>query len=209
MIKVICFDLDGVFFSTDNNAFVENLSKRFSLEKKLVKEVLFERYIEEGRFKELTCGKIPQRVWWDYIFGNLNIEDLATKNDYLVELGRVRKINPEVASFIKKVRDAGYKTAVCSNNYKDNIDFLKKKFKLVRFFDIMVFSYEVGVLKPDKKIFQELIKRSLVKPNEIIYSDDKEINLKEARKLGIHTFHFQNFGQFKSELNNLGLELTP
>lgn len=207
MIKVICFDLDDVFFSTDNDAFVENFSKRFSLEKELVREVLFERYIKEGRFTELKCGKIPQRFWWDYVFENLKLKGIATKNDYLEELGKVRKVNPEVAQLIKRLRRSGYKTAVCSNNYQDNIEFLKKKFNLARFFNFMVFSYEVGVLKPDKKIFQELIRKSGVEPNEIVYSDDKEINLKEAKQLGILTFQYQNFQQFKSELAKLGINL--
>jgi len=69
----------------------------------------------------------------------------------------------------------------------------------------LVFSYEVGALKPDKKIFEELIRKSQVAPGEIIYSDDSMERIRGAMDLRIRTFVYENFDQFCTELKRLGV----
>lgn len=204
-IKVVTFDLDGVFFSTDRERFISNFSKRFSLDKALVKEVLFEKHITEGDFTGLRCGKIPSEKWWQYVFGKLGLEDRAAKQDYLEELANVRTVKKKVARLINTLHCQKVRVATCSNNYRDNIEFLKQRFSLDKYFDVMVFSYEVGVLKPDPRIFQELINRTGVKPEEIVYTDDKEENLQGALGVGIRTSIYKNLGQFKKELKGSGI----
>jgi putative hydrolase of the HAD superfamily len=84
---------------------------------------------------------------------------------------------------------------------------LQLKFQFLDDFDTKVFSYEVGFLKPDKRIFQELVKRSGVKPEEILYSDDCEEKLTGAKEIGIQTFVFRDFDQFMAELKTQGVNI--
>jgi HAD superfamily hydrolase (TIGR01509 family) len=77
---------------------------------------------------------------------------------------------------------------------------LNKKFDFLKDFDVQVFSYDVGVTKPDKKIFESLVKKSKVDANQIVYSDDSPIKLSGAEELGIHTFVFENVDGFVEKL---------
>lgn len=47
-------------------------------------------------------------------------------------------------------------------------------------------SYELGLLKPDRRIYEEVIKKLKVKPYEVVFVDDKEKNVLEARKVGMN-----------------------
>ena len=70
-----------------------------------------------------------------------------------------------------------------------------------------IFSYEVGVIKPDKKIFEILVESAEVLPKELIYSDDSEMALQGAKEVGINAFVYEGFDKFKNKLIELGVKL--
>lgn len=67
-------------------------------------------------------------------------------------------------------------------------------------FDIKIFSYEVIVLKPDKKIFEKLVAESGMQPDEIVYSDDSPEKFTEADELGMNTFVYGGYKGFLSKV---------
>jgi putative hydrolase of the HAD superfamily len=99
----------------------------------------------------------------------------------------------------------GIKTCICTNNFPTRINALNQKFNFLSDFDIHVFSYEIGAIKPDSKIFQTLIDRSGCLPQEIVFADDKQGNVDAALSLGINAFLYTDFENFVSELKNLGV----
>ncbi|MBO7243864.1 MAG: HAD-IA family hydrolase [Alphaproteobacteria bacterium] len=52
-------------------------------------------------------------------------------------------------------------------------------------------SYELGLLKPDKRIFQEVLKKMKVNPDEVLFIDDKKENVEVALSVGFKSFVFQ------------------
>lgn len=62
-------------------------------------------------------------------------------------------------------------------------------------FDVIVFSSEVGVCKPDPKIFQRALAQLGVEASETLFLDDRERNVNGAEALGIHAIHYKNRGQ--------------
>ena len=51
-------------------------------------------------------------------------------------------------------------------------------------------SYELGLLKPDIKIFQTLVDRLQTAPTQILFIDDKESNITAAKQIGINGIIF-------------------
>jgi FMN phosphatase YigB (HAD superfamily) len=62
-------------------------------------------------------------------------------------------------------------------------------------FDVIVFSSEVGVCKPDPKIFQRALEQLGVDASETLFIDDREKNVNGAKALGIHIIHYKNKSQ--------------
>ncbi len=123
-------------------------------------------------------------------------------------LAKGYEISPEVDTVMKLVRRNGYKVCICSNNFKSRVEVLQREFGFLDSFDVAVFSYDVGVLKPDRTIFEELVKRSGVETEEIVYSDDGEDKIQGALELGVNAFVYEDFEQFRGMLVKLGVRLA-
>lgn len=60
-----------------------------------------------------------------------------------------------------------------------------------------------NLIKPDKRIYQLLLKRYFIKAEECIFIDDNINNVKAAEELGFYTIHFKNATQLEANLSTL------
>jgi epoxide hydrolase-like predicted phosphatase len=201
MIKVVTLDLDGVFFLRPHEDFARNYAKKFNLDEEFIKDVLFNRSELEGGYRDLKLGKPSD--YWNWEFKTLGIAGKITKAERMGILLDGYKINEQVVELIDKLHAKGIKVASVTNRYEDNTNYLEKRFHFKKYFDILVLSHEVGLLKPDPEIFKILIQKSGVKPEEIVYSDDDPKKIRGATELGINTFIFKDYEQFLGELREL------
>jgi putative hydrolase of the HAD superfamily len=148
-------------------------------------------------------GMIDENKYWNYVKSELKCE-LSNEEIYKA-LRDSYTVNDEVVSIVQQTRNMGIKTCLCSNNFETRIRELDEKFNFLQDFDVKIFSYKYGILKPDSKIFQALIDETGVEPSSIAYSDDLESNLAVPKSLGITSFVFENINHFKQELSNLGV----
>ena len=149
---------------------------------------------EEGRISSLDFfRRLKRRL----NLGNLNFtifksiwNEIFFDNEGMVELLRTLK---------KK-----YRLHMISNINELHYRYLLKKFpEHLRLFDKIFLSYEVGRRKPHRKIYLRAIQERGVKPQEVLYTDDRADLLKEAKKLGIQTVLFKNVEDFKKQLKKL------
>jgi 2-haloacid dehalogenase len=70
-------------------------------------------------------------------------------------------------------------------------------------FDDMVISAEIGIAKPDVRIYQAAMQNLHVLPPESIFLDDTLRNVEAARNIGMHAIHFVQPGQAIAELKTL------
>lgn len=201
MIKAICFDLDGVYFTeTGKKAFHKKLVDIVGDEGKVV-HVLY----KSDEMRSFVTGKITEQEFFDFVREYLSIDSSNQEiSDLWVE---EYEIDSKVRESVLKARENGYITCICSNNNPARVNALEKKFRFLTDFDVVVFSYEVGFFKPTKEIFQTLIDKSGVKANEIVYSDDNPERLDGAKELGINTFVYGDFDSFIQEIRDLGVEI--
>ena len=72
---------------------------------------------------------------------------------------------------------------------------------LDRYFNQVFVSYEIGVRKPDPKIFNYLLENTGLVPNECLFVDDKEENVLAAKQLGMEGHVFKSTDDFKEYLS--------
>lgn len=185
MIKAICFDLDGVYFTEHGKkAFHKALVELCGDEEK-VGHVLY----RSPEMREFVTGKLSEDRLWSFArsYLNLNLSDKEFEDLWAKEY----EIDKEVRNAVLKAKENGYLTCVCSNNNVVRIRALEERFNFLNDFDVKIFSYEVGFVKPSKEIFQALVNKTGVKPEELVYSDDKEERLDGAKELGINAFVYE------------------
>ncbi|MDR0283070.1 MAG: HAD-IA family hydrolase [Candidatus Peribacteria bacterium] len=133
------------------------------------------------QMKNFKAGKISENDYRNRVQQELNLS--LSHEEIFSVLRESYEINPEVEHLVKNLKEKGYKLCICSNNFPTRIHELDKKFSFLSLFDVVNLSYEVGVLKPDKRIFETLVEKAGCLPGEIVYADDKEGNLIEAKEL--------------------------
>lgn len=110
--------------------------------------------------------------------------------------------NAELLQYIKELR-ANYKTAILSNANVGSLSRRIGTYWLQACFDTVVVSAEVGILKPDPRIYRLTAERLEVKPEECVFVDDIELLAAAARAVGMQTIVYKNFAQLRIDLAKL------
>lgn len=201
MIKVITFDLDGVYFPNGKANFIKSLEK-LGVSEDEAKGVFLKSPQMNQEYKN---GKTTDEEFWTWAVSEWNLKISWREVTKLMIDGY--DVDENVVSTVKKLRDLGYKTAICSNNFPARINGLQEKFGFLNDFNIVTISYEVGESKPNKKIFEELVRKSGVEAGSIVFTDDNSDNLDGAKEVGITTFLYEGFDKYLEQLTNIGVKI--
>ena len=90
------------------------------------------------------------------------------------------------------LKQKGYPIYVLSNFPGDQYDKYEKHNSFLQIFDDKIISGNVGLAKPDTKIYQLAIDKFHLTPEKSLFIDDKIENIEGAKQLGIQTIHLQN-----------------
>jgi putative hydrolase of the HAD superfamily len=108
--------------------------------------------------------------------------DLRAMIGYLESIA----LRSAVLDRIVDLRRRGYRTAVVTNNFKEITALWRARVDVDDLFDTVVDSCEVGVRKPDPRIYHLTLERlGGVAPGDAVLLDDFEVNLAAARAIGM------------------------
>lgn len=93
--------------------------------------------------------------------------------------------NTVVLDAVRQLRLAGYKLAICTNNFREIGEVWREGLPL-ELFDAVVVSCEIGLRKPDAEMFDYVTDRLGVGPASVVLVDDFEGNVDGARRAGWH-----------------------
>jgi HAD superfamily hydrolase (TIGR01549 family) len=92
---------------------------------------------------------------------------------------------PETIEVLTKLKK-DYKLALLSNTDPFSIDPVLEKYELRKYFNVMAFSYELGCLKTNAKMFEHVLRKLGVKKNEaIMVGDSIQSDIEPAENAGI------------------------
>jgi 2-haloacid dehalogenase len=106
---------------------------------------------------------------------------------------------------LAELRDRGIPLYGLTNWSAETYPAALQRFAFLRWFRGILVSGEVGLIKPDPRIFALLIERFAIEPHCAVYIDDVEANVAAAPPLGIHPIHFTTPAILREELVALGL----
>ena len=112
-----------------------------------------------------------------------------------------------VIPMLKKLKKLGYPIGLISNSSIFAIERIAG-LKLSKYIDYLLFSFDVGVIKPDVKIYKAILKRANVAPHEtIMIGDNLKNDVLTPRKLGFNGIHYTGYGQLKKDFKRFGINL--
>ena len=117
----------------------------------------------------------------------------AQRAELMMDFWAGERVDTRLLEFIRSLRPR-YKTALVSNAWSDSHESFVRH-GICDVMDAIIISAEVGVMKPDPRIFEIAAERLQVQTRECIFVDDKEDNLQGARRAGMTPIQFRNTDQ--------------
>jgi len=193
MIKAIIFDYGKVIGNDPSDYIYKAVSKKFKIDRNKVKDEFFKFIFS------LERGEIPEKIFWKKLAKNLNIVDYKKlRRIWIGEFRKHAKVDKKILSLANKLKNH-YGLCLLSNNASFYQKASLKKL-LGKIFPVIIYSFEVKMRKPEKRIYLYTLEKLNLKPEECLIIDDDEKKLSYSRKLGMETIHFKSFLQFKNEL---------
>jgi putative hydrolase of the HAD superfamily len=91
---------------------------------------------------------------------------------------------------VRRLRDDGVRLALLTNNVREFGDAWRATFPVEELFPTVVDSCEVGMRKPDPRIYEHTCALLDVEPTVAVFLDDNADNIDAAAGLGLETVHF-------------------
>jgi putative hydrolase of the HAD superfamily len=118
-------------------------------------------------------------------------------------------VNSTMVDWARQLGSSGILVGLLSNMHPDMVRHCRNQFTWLQNFDFLTFSGEVSLIKPDPAIYEHTLRGLGVTAQEALFLDDREMNIRGARSLGIATIHFQSVAQLRKELQAGGFAILP
>jgi putative hydrolase of the HAD superfamily len=96
-----------------------------------------------------------------------------------------------------------YPLYLISNTNEMHFNHVKRRFKILRHFKKTFPSHEMGYRKPDREIYEKVLRRIKLLPQETVFIDDIPKFVRGARRVGMHAIRFRSKNQLIRELHRL------
>ena len=104
-----------------------------------------------------------------------------------------------------ELRTAGVRLVALSNWSADMFSVARERFGFLAWFEGIVISGDVGVNKPDRRIFEHLVERFGIEPATALFIDDSSANVNAAAAMGFRAIQFTDPTALRVELGRVGL----
>lgn len=185
MLKAIIFDVGGVLIRTQSRIRREQWAARLGMEYWDFENFVFSG--ESGLQAQLGQKSSDEHWRWLGNYFGLDETDLANmRRDFFAD----DAMNKPLVAYIKRLRRAGYRTGLLSNYNDEARSLWTTVYPFIQQFDTVIISAEVGLMKPDPRIYHLAVEQLGVKPKESLFIDDFIENVEAAQKIGLPAIHY-------------------
>jgi HAD superfamily hydrolase (TIGR01509 family) len=194
-ITTIIFDLGQVIVGFDHM----QLCRQASDYSPLAPEEIFARMFHSGLIRRFETGALaPDDFYREACLAldmHLPIEKFKTVWNTIFTL------KADTARIIERLQD--FQLLLLSNTNVWHFNYCLENYPVLRLFNAWILSYQVGVCKPDQKIFEAALASASARPQECIFIDDIENYTEAARSMGIKAHTFTTADMLEQYLNDL------
>ena len=197
MINTVIFDIGNVLIDFDWDGFIHRM---FPGREELISQLDLAVW-GSGRWDRLDAGDPPEEVLQSII--DFDPEHEQELRAVFANVGDTLRKRPATPLWLNDLKARGYKrlylsnySHYCMNLNPDVLDFLPMM-------DGGVFSCDVRLIKPDRRIYACLAEKYHLVPEECVFIDDLPKNVQGALDFGYHAILFKTLEQAQKDLNNL------
>lgn len=166
--------------------------------------------LSPDRFEELYWadrhaydeGKLSGNEFWAKFLADAGLDApeslIAELNQWDARMWTTQ--DPAMLEWQLLLRQHGLRTAILSNMGDTVLESIKREFDWLSRFDVLVWSFQLHMAKPDPDIYLYTLRELGARPEETLFIDDKQVNIDAALKLGIQAILFHDVETLRAEL---------
>lgn len=196
-ITTIVFDIGNVLAGFDWRTYLQKFGFSEETEERIAKAT----FLGEN-WREVDRGaKTDEEIYKDCLSEIPDLEEELS----LVWEGRtsIVKEYTYASEWIQSLKEKGYQVYILSNYGETTFAEARRTFSFLQYPDGMVISYEIKHVKPEREIYEELIKRYHIVPEQTVFIDDLTVNIEAAQKMGFQTILFTSKEEVERQLENM------
>ncbi len=197
VIKAIIFDMGGVLIKTIDKDRRSQLAKSFGLTYQELDQLV---YSSESA-QRATRGEISELEHFENTLNLLGIPD----NDIMQfkeAFWGGDALDLKLVDFIRSLKDQ-YKIGMLSNAMSETRMWLEEKYDFLHLFDVIFFSAEQKLAKPDPLYYRAILNEMTFAAEETIFIDDFVENIEAADKLGMQTVLYKSTPQTIADIKRI------
>ena len=199
MNAAVIFDLGKVLVDFDDNIAVTRIAARSTLSPAEVKRFFFQSHL----LVDYESGLLTRREFFK------EVRKVAGFRGTIGEFGEffadIFTPIPPMIEIHAGLRRRGIPTCIFSNTNDLAVEHIRRNFPFFRDFDGYIYSYEVGAMKPEAKIYEVLEKLVRRRGAEILYLDDRPENVAAGTARGWQTILHETPEKTRMALENFKL----
>lgn len=196
-VKLLVFDMGHVFIDFEWDMVCQGFCLRANITDDQFRPIL--KHVGSLGYEN---GAIATADFLTELNGKLNTT--LTREEFTTLWNATFRENEEMASLLASLRQSGVPLYLLSNTNEVHYEHLQGSFNVERHFDEVILSFKVGCSKPDRRIYEEVLRRSGLKPEECLFIDDLERNVRGAAELGMNAIRFVGVADLKERLRQFG-----
>lgn len=196
-IRAVVWDLGGVILRTMDWSLRSQWEDRLGLPRMQLTRLVF----ESDASRRASLGQATDDDVWQSVADALNL-DPPTRDQLRRDYFARDQIDATLMEFIRGLRRR-VRVGMITNAWPDIRRYLVSEFKIADAFDPLIVSAEVGIAKPDPRIYRLALEQLGVEPAQAVFVDDFEDNVAGARWVGMQAVHFTSTPQAIAALRAL------
>jgi 2-haloacid dehalogenase len=117
----------------------------------------------------------------------------------------LRDAIPETVQILAELKARGQRLFALTNWSTETFPLAQARFAFLRWFEDIVVSGEVKLVKPDARIFRLALERNRLRADTTLFVDDALHNVEGARAVGLPAIHFRSPQALRADLAKRGL----
>lgn len=182
----VVFDLSGVVIASAFDAIADTVTGAASRDEALA--LLLGPYGEDTDhvWHQVERGEAPIAEWVAWVGDQYDEAGIKVDWEAFASMMGRLTVNEVIVEKIQSLRDDGYLTALCTNNVKEGSKAWRELVPVDDLFDAVVDSSEVGMRKPDPRIYGHTLELiGVADPSRAIFLDDHPGNVAGAERAGL------------------------
>jgi putative hydrolase of the HAD superfamily len=195
-IRSVFVDFGGVLVRTEDPEPRRRQAGNLGMTSRDLEKIIF----ESDSAQMASTGEIKEDDHWQAVAEKLGVTR-AEADQIIGEFFSGDRTDLALTNFLRSLRPE-YKVCLISNAWS-GLRALITQQKFDDIFDAMVISAEVGLIKPDPRIYHLALAKLGSRPEESVFIDDIAINVEAARSVGMSGIMFTQSGKVMEELEKI------